>query len=120
MRRWFTRPGPAAVGILALAALSFEAAVPAAVPAGAAEPASVTRLVGWDTYRRLDLLPYLPRDGETRQFSSFDRAGGNDNDGFDGRYTCRRTTGDGCVLAEDSGAGIDFSIGGKSRFNEAA
>jgi hypothetical protein len=89
---------------LALLLLATGLAVPA-TPAAAAEPTAVTRVVGWDTYRRLDLLPYLPRDGETRQFSSFDRTGANDSDGFNGRYTCRRTTVDGCVIAEDTGAG---------------
>jgi hypothetical protein len=41
---------------------------------------------------------------ETRQFSSFYRTGGN-NDGFEGRYSCLRTTAQGCVIAERSGAG---------------
>src|SRR5699024_6106385 len=38
---------------------------------------------GWETYERLDLLPGLTSGVETRQFSSFDRTGGND-DGFNG------------------------------------
>jgi D-arabinan exo alpha-(1,3)/(1,5)-arabinofuranosidase (non-reducing end) len=67
-------------------------------------------LSGWGSYRRLDLLPYLTTRAETRQFSSFDRTGGNDHDGFDGRFACRRTIADGCVLAEDTGAGEISSI----------
>src|SRR5271155_3321695 len=35
------------------------------------------RAVGWDTYRRLDRLPYLSADTETLQVSSFDRTGGD-------------------------------------------
>jgi hypothetical protein len=35
------------------------------------------KAVGWDTYRRLDLLPYLSTDTQTRQVSSFDRTGGD-------------------------------------------
>lgn len=65
--------------------------------------------LGWDTYRQLDRLPELPRGVETRQFSSFDRAGGND-DGFLGTYSCLRRTSTGCVIAEHSGAGEIASI----------
>src|SRR3984893_18932879 len=35
------------------------------------------KAVGWDTYRRLDRLPYLSADTETLQVSSFDRTGGD-------------------------------------------
>ncbi|QUQ64621.1 glycoside hydrolase family 172 protein [Kutzneria sp. CA-103260] len=60
--------------------------------------------VGWDVYRHVDALG-LPQDGaRSQQFSSFDRAGGND-DGFQGTYSCLRTTADGCVIAERAGAG---------------
>jgi hypothetical protein len=103
--------------LLTLAVLAAVGLVPAAAPAEAivAAPATTTvsaptRVVGWDTYRRLDLLPYLPTDGETRQFSSFDRSGGNTSDGGDNRYSCLRTTADGCVLAEAAGAGEIASI----------
>ncbi|WP_344076476.1 glycoside hydrolase family 172 protein [Streptomyces crystallinus] len=41
----------------------------------------------------------------TLQFSSFDRTGGNTQDGFFGTYSCLRTTADGCVIAEQHGAG---------------
>ncbi|GHH82341.1 hypothetical protein GCM10018793_41930 [Streptomyces sulfonofaciens] len=65
--------------------------------------------VGWDTYRRLDRLPYLSPGTLTRQYSSFDRTGGN-GDGFDGTYSCLSTAPSGCVLAEDHGAGEISSI----------
>jgi len=54
--------------------------------------------VGWDVYRHVDALG-LPQDGAgSQQFSSFDRAGDN-NDGFQGTYSCLRTTADGCPKA---------------------
>ncbi len=46
---------------------------------------------------------------ETKQFSSFDRTGGNE-DGFGGVYSCLRTAADGCVIAEDAGPGEVESI----------
>jgi hypothetical protein len=60
--------------------------------------------VGWDVYRNLDRLPELQPGVRTKQFSSFGRDGTN-NDGFDGAFSCLRTTTAGCVLAEDSGPG---------------
>jgi hypothetical protein len=65
--------------------------------------------VGWDAFRHLDALPLLAPDAHTKQFSSFDRTGGND-DGFGGRYSCLRTSANGCVIAEASGAGEISSI----------
>jgi D-arabinan exo alpha-(1,3)/(1,5)-arabinofuranosidase (non-reducing end) len=59
--------------------------------------------VGWDTYRRLDRLAELPIGVGTRQFSSFDRAGGN-NDGS-GDFSCLRTMPSQCLLAEHDGPG---------------
>ena len=71
------------------------------------------RAVGWDTYRRLDRLPYLSADTQTLQVSSFDRTGGN----FDittgnqnGNGGCLASGGVGCVIAEDRGAGEIDSI----------
>src|SRR6201996_8543645 len=66
------------------------------------------RAVGWDTYRRLDRLPYLSADTETLQGSSFDRTGGNfdittGND--NGSGGCLASGGVGCVIAEARGAG---------------
>lgn len=61
--------------------------------------------VGWDVYRRWDLMAAMRPGSQARQFSSFDRTGGN-NDGFDGTYSClRKTDTGGCVLAERSGPG---------------
>lgn len=65
--------------------------------------------VGWQTYRQLDRLPEMTTGVQTRQFSSYDRSGGN-NDGFEGTYSCLRTTRLGCVIAEASGAGEVQSI----------
>ncbi|GLY91910.1 DUF2961 domain-containing protein [Actinoallomurus iriomotensis] len=79
-------------------------------PASAAAPTPAGKgPVGWDTYRHLDQLPYLTTGVTTHEFSSYDRAGGND-DGFNGTYSCLRTTGSGCVIAEDSGPGEISSI----------
>jgi hypothetical protein len=65
--------------------------------------------VGWDVYRRLDLLPQLRRGVRTLEFSSYDRGGGND-DGFFGRYSCLRQVHDGCLIAEHRGPGELESI----------
>ncbi|WP_157979939.1 DUF2961 domain-containing protein [Kribbella monticola] len=65
--------------------------------------------VGWDVYRHLDRLPELQSGVRTKQFSSFGRDGTN-NDGFDGTYSCLRTTAAGCVIAEARGAGEIASI----------
>ena len=64
--------------------------------------------IGWETYRRLDLLPYVGSGVQTRQFSSFGRDGSND-DGFSGQYSCLRQS-NGCVIAEDRGPGEVASI----------
>jgi hypothetical protein len=99
---------------LALAALiaglpSIAGTVPAlAAPTVAASPSTAGTggkgPVGWDVYRRLDRAAELRTGVQARQFSSFDRSGGND-DGFAGTYSCLRTTADGCVIAERAGAG---------------
>ncbi|MEV1173719.1 glycoside hydrolase family 172 protein [Nonomuraea sp. NPDC049784] len=88
--------------------LSVILATAALVVAGLAAPAQAATTakgpVGWDVYRRLDRLPELPVGVQTKQFSSFDRTGDN-NDGFEGKYSCLSTTAQGCVIAEHSGAG---------------
>jgi len=61
--------------------------------------------VGWDIYRRLDELPALTSGVSTKQFSSFDRAGGNGDAGH-----CLAQASDGCVIAQRSGAGEVDSI----------
>jgi hypothetical protein len=65
--------------------------------------------VGMDVYRQLSRLPVLPQGVRTRQFSSFDRTGQN-NDGFTGEYSCLRKIERGCVIAEDTGAGAIRSL----------
>jgi hypothetical protein len=87
-----------AVLLLAAGMLTGVAARADAAPPDAKGP------VGWDVYRHLDRLPELTTGVQTKQFSSFDRTGGND-DGFGGRYSCLRTASDGCVIAEHSGPG---------------
>ena len=71
------------------------------------------RAVGWDTYRRLDRLPYLSADTETLQVSSFDRTGGDfdiTSGNQNGSGGCLASGGVGCVIAEDRGAGEVDSI----------
>jgi len=107
------RRGPAGL-IAALAALSllvFGSAPTRALAAAPAAPARATSAsdkgpVGWDTYRHLDRLPDLTRGVQTKQFSSFDRAGGN------GDFNrCLRQPADGsCTLAEHTGPGELDSI----------
>lgn len=66
--------------------------------------------VGWETYRSLGAMERLRPGEEVKQFSSFDRTGNND-DGFDGTYSCLRHEPDGeCVIAEARGAGEISSI----------
>src|SRR5271163_2714530 len=84
-----------------------------AVPAEPVVHGIGERALGWDTYRRLDRLPYLSADTETLQVSSFDRTGGD----FDittgnqnGSGGCLASGGVGCVIAEDRGAGEIDSI----------
>jgi hypothetical protein len=71
------------------------------------------RSVGWDTYRRLDRLPYLSADAQTLQLSSFDRSGGDfdiSTGNQNGNGGCLASGGAGCVIAEDRGAGEVDSI----------
>ena len=70
-------------------------------------------VVGWDTYRRLDRLPYLSADTQTLQVSSFDRSGGDfdiSTGNRNGSGGCLASGGAGCVIAEDRGAGEVDSI----------
>lgn len=71
------------------------------------------RMVGWDTYRRLDQLPYLRADTQTLQVSSFQRSGGDfdiSTGNKNGSGGCLASGGAGCVIAEDHGAGEVDSI----------
>jgi len=88
----------------------------AAATAASAEPVTTgqrVKAVGWDTYRRLDLLPYLSADTRTVQVSSFDRSGGDfdiSTGNRNGTGGCLAPGGAGCVIAEDHGAGEVDSI----------
>jgi hypothetical protein len=78
-----------------------------------AEPILGARAVGWDTYRRLDQLPYLNAETQTLQVSSFDRSGGDldiSTGNKNGGGGCLASGGAGCVIAEDRGAGEVDSI----------
>jgi hypothetical protein len=74
--------------------------------AATAPPATETGKgpVGWQTYRDLGAMAQLRPDAQVRQFSSYDRTGGND-DGFNNTHSCLRHTEAGCVIAERAGAG---------------
>ncbi len=65
---------------------------------------------GWDIYRKLDQIALLNAGVETKQFSSFDRTGGNEKDGFDGTYSYLRKDDTGFVIVEAKGAGEVQSI----------
>ncbi|MFK4088045.1 DUF2961 domain-containing protein [Kribbella sp. NPDC020789] len=110
MFRRLAAPAAAAVLLLPTApAVTASAAATTATPATAGTTYAGNGPVGWDVYRDLDRLPELQSGVRTKQFSSFGRDGTN-NDGFDGTYSCLRTTAAGCVIAEDSGSGEVASI----------
>ncbi|MGB9184207.1 MAG: DUF2961 domain-containing protein [Solirubrobacteraceae bacterium] len=69
--------------------------------------------VGWDTYRHLDWLAQVPVGVQTKQFSSFDRSGGN----ADFRHCLRTGPNGSCVLAERSGPGEIASIWATDIYN---
>lgn len=88
----------------------------AAVSTAHAEPVITgpgQKTVGWDTYRRLDRLPYLSADTQALQVSSFDRSGGDfdiSTGNRNGTGGCLAYDGAGCVIAEARGAGEVDSI----------
>ena len=64
--------------------------------------------IGLKTYNALGQIQELHTGIQTRQFSSFDRKGGNDDGG---PYAClKKTKGNHCVIAEWSGPGELVSI----------
>lgn len=78
---------------------------------GLSDEFTVKGPVGWEIYRQLHRLPILQTGVRTRQFSSFDRMGGNTHDGFTGKFSCLRITDDGrCVIAQATGAGQIVSM----------
>lgn len=84
-----------------------------AEPAAPATNRSGEPMVGWDTYRRLDRLPYLSAGSQTLQVSSFDRSGGDfdiSTGNRNGTGGCLARGGAGCVIAQDHGAGEVDSI----------
>jgi hypothetical protein len=99
------RVGMAAVVVVGMTAAGVS-------PAAASQPHG-GRSVGWDTFRHVDRLPYLDAGAQTREYSSFDRTGGdfnpltgNDN----GSGGCIGRGGAGCVIAADAGPGEIDSI----------
>ena len=89
------------------------AAAAVAAPAEPVTRAVAEKTVGWDTYRRLDRLPYLNADTQALQLSSFDRSGGNydiSTGNKNGSGGCLASGGAGCVVAEDRGAGEIDSV----------
>ena len=60
--------------------------------------------VGWQSYRRLDLLPFVRSGVATYQSSSYDPTNHND-DGYTGRYSCVHRVPEGCVMAQHTGPG---------------
>lgn len=97
--------------VLAASATLLVPLAPAALAAPPSAPPPETAPVhGWDTYRHLDQVSALTTGTTTHQFSSFDRAGENWQDGFDGTYSCLTETAQGCVIAEARGAGEIQSI----------
>ncbi|MGF6886255.1 hypothetical protein ABIA39_000222 [Nocardia sp. GAS34] len=99
-------------GVVTIVAAVLAAAAPG-MPSAAAGPVGGGRSVGWDTFRHLDRLPYLDPGAETREYSSFDRSGGDfdpltgNNNGSGG---CLGPGGAGCVIAQDDGAGEIESV----------
>ncbi len=73
-------------------------------PTPVQEAASDRGPVGWQSYRRLDLLPFVREGVTTYQSSSYDPTGHND-DGYSGKYSCLHRVKLGCVMAEHNGPG---------------
>ncbi|GAA4005634.1 hypothetical protein GCM10022247_28990 [Allokutzneria multivorans] len=95
---------------LLLAVVAMTAALEITAPEIAAQNAPSDKgPLGWASYRQLDGMAALRGASETRQFSSYDRSGRN-NDGFDGKFSCLRQDANGCVIAERTGAGEIGSI----------
>jgi hypothetical protein len=99
----------AVTAIFALLLLSIAGVQSAGTSAGEPPNAGLgQRVVGWETYRRLDRLPYLSTSTQTEQVSSFDRSGGDfdiSQGNQNGSGGCLAAGGAGCVIAEDRGPG---------------
>ncbi len=70
----------------------------------AQEAASDRGPVGWQVYRRLDLLPFVREGVTTYQSSSYDPTD-HDDDGYSGKYSCLHRVKLGCLMAEHNGPG---------------
>ncbi|GAA1976499.1 glycoside hydrolase family 172 protein [Amycolatopsis minnesotensis] len=108
------RRGLVTLTLAALAALTVIAAPSALAAPTDSAVARATPLakgpVGWDVFRKLDGMERMRPGEQVRQFSSFDRTGGNE-DGFNGVYSCLSHDPDGqCVIADAHGAGEISSI----------
>ena len=105
---------PALSAMLTFLLLGVAGVAPAtAAPAGPVDAGLGERTVGWDTYRRLDRLPYLRADTQSLELSSFDRSGGDfdiSTGNKNGSGGCLASGGAGCVVAEARGAGEIDSI----------
>ncbi|GAA2332017.1 hypothetical protein GCM10009854_04010 [Saccharopolyspora halophila] len=100
----------ACLGVFSLAAASVVAdAGFSGARAHAQAPGPSKGPVGWDAYRDFGAMPQLRGGEQSRQFSSYDRSGGND-DGFNGTYSCLSESERGCVIAEHDGPGEISSI----------
>lgn len=96
----------ALVHVLVVALAVVGLAVFAQRSASAAAAFTAKGPVGWDTLRHLDAFDTVPQGVQVKQFSSFDRAQ-DDND----QGNCLRPIGaGGCVMAETRGAGEIDSI----------
>lgn len=105
------RAGAAIVALLLW--VSDAAAIAGAEPAAPPTGRTGDRMVGWETFRRLDRLPYLDGGAQTLQVSSFDRSGGDfdlSTGNRNGTGGCLGPGGAGCIIAEDHGAGEIDSI----------
>lgn len=112
MTSFMTVRAGSAIFALLLSAIGAAGAA-GALPAMPEANAVGERMIGWDTYRRLDLLPYLTPDSRTLQVSSFDRSGGDfdiSTGNRNGSGGCLAAGGAGCIIAEDHGAGEVDSI----------
>lgn len=108
--------GCAAVAAALLVALPMAAVAgepPRAHQADRHDAAAAKGPVGWDIYRHLDRLAQIPVGVQTKQFSSFDRSGGNG----DFRHCLRSGPSGSCVLAEHAGAGEIASIWATDIYN---
>jgi Protein of unknown function (DUF2961) len=105
---------PALSAMLTFLLLGVAGFAPAtAAPAGPVGAGLGERTVGWDTYRRLEQLPYLHADTQSLELSSFDRSGGDfdiSTGNKNGSGGCLASGSAGCVVAEARGAGEIDSI----------